>query len=133
MGKRVNAAIALTSLVTTAGLIGRPSSAMASGGGCIDYSKNGWNVGVCSSDNGSRVYGDIYVNARGSLGSSCYITFYINKSGGGLASNVRHDGCYSGHHSATSAPMSSGCYYNSFEVVVNDTIKDSGTSPLSCK
>ncbi|MEV0006478.1 hypothetical protein AB0H28_29950 [Micromonospora sp. NPDC050980] len=51
-------------------------SALA-GGGCVTSTQNSWNVGVCSSDNGATVFGDLYVNSRGSLGSSCYVNYKI--------------------------------------------------------
>ncbi|SCF46438.1 hypothetical protein [Micromonospora mirobrigensis] len=132
MGIRNSTIVALTGLATVAGLAITPSPAMAYGGGCTDYSRNGWNVGVCSSDNGIRVYGDIYVNTRGSLGGRCSIVMGLFKSGGSLVAS-RTDGCYSGHHSPISAPMSGGCYYNSFSVNVDGYLRDNGTSPSSCK
>ncbi|MGW3346016.1 hypothetical protein ACWDA3_22130 [Nonomuraea rubra] len=63
--------------MATALLAAAPTSAMAAGGGCLNYVRSGWNIGVCSSDNGVRVSGDVYINARGSLGSSCVLIFGI--------------------------------------------------------
>jgi hypothetical protein len=105
---------------------------MASGGGCEDHISNGWNIGVCSSDNGTRVYGDIYVNTRGSLGSVCRIEFYIKDSADSTKAS-RIDGCYLGHHSPISATMNSGCYRTESLVFVNGAIKGGGISPQSCK
>ncbi|MFI6744114.1 hypothetical protein ACIBI9_65605 [Nonomuraea sp. NPDC050451] len=63
--------------IATALLAAAPTSAVAAGGGCLNYARSGWNIGVCSSDNGVRVSGDVYINARGSLGSSCVLIFGI--------------------------------------------------------
>ncbi|GII22791.1 hypothetical protein Pme01_23880 [Planosporangium mesophilum] len=126
--------VAVAAAVVATGLAVAPSPASAAGGGCSTYVRNGWNIGVCSSDNGATVFGDVYVNARGSLGSSCYIYFSLNKDslGGGDVAK-RQDGCYSGRHGAISAPMSKGTYYTYAVVVVDGYNVNYGFSPNSTK
>ncbi|MCW3838926.1 hypothetical protein ONA70_02300 [Micromonospora yasonensis] len=60
--------------VTAAPVAAQASPGPLAGGGCLTGGSP-WNVGVCSSDNGVTVFGDLYINSRGSLGSSCY-TYY---------------------------------------------------------
>lgn len=124
---------ALAGVVMVAGLVIPASPAMASGGGCKDHIKNGWNVGVCSSDNGVRVYGDFYVNTRGSLGSECYIVVWLMYGTSGDDLGYRTDGCASGHHPASSAVMPAyrGPYYTLANVFVNDKIVLAGASPYT--
>jgi hypothetical protein len=131
-------ASSLTVVALAAGIVLAPSPAMASGGGCIDHSNVGWNVGVCSSDNGVSVYGDIYVNRRGSLGSSCYIRFEILQHNvfGWVPITGRTDGCYAGRHSRISVRPSSGTFtfmefHTSMRVVVNGATVNNGWSPLT--
>jgi hypothetical protein len=106
---------------------------MAAGGGCIDHIRNGWNLGVCVSAP-NRVYGDIYVNTRGSLGTQCYIDIEITQydrynNFEGIV-RKRTDGCYAGHHPAISAPKYSGKTYRTFSrVMVNGALKNYGNSP----
>ncbi|MEU7757189.1 hypothetical protein [Micromonospora sp. NPDC049171] len=103
-----------------------PTAAHAGGGGCIDYSRNGWNIGVCSGDNGRTVFGDLYVNARGSLGSVCTISITIVNSAGTPVKN-RNDGCYAGHHPAIDYPLNAK-YHTVGSVVVNGVQKVGGSS-----
>jgi len=119
----------LTGAVVAAGLAVFPSPASAAGGGCIDWSKNRWSIGVCSSDNCRTVFGDVDVNARGSLGSSCYVYFKIVDTANRVRAS-RQDGCYRGHHSAISAPLQRGLEYRTeAQVVVDGATKVSGYSP----
>jgi hypothetical protein len=49
--------------------------ANAAGGGCLPYTKGGWKISVCSSDNGVQVSADIYMDAVGS--GSCSVAYRI--------------------------------------------------------
>ena len=136
MSIRKWASVALSGFFVAAALAMSPSPAAAAGGGCIDAVGNGWNVGVCSADDGVTVFADIYVNARGSLGSSCYIERYIARySGSGTfegAFSLRTDGCAAGHHSAITTPKLSGKLYRQYaRVVVNGSTVNSGFSPYT--
>lgn len=122
---------ALAAVTVTAGVAVSPLSASASGGGCIDYIKNGWNIGVCSSDNGTKLFGDMYVNTRGSLGSTCYIYIELIQVSGNVGKGNRTDGCSSGHHPALSATMTGHTYYTRAKVVVNGVTKVWGESPYT--
>ncbi|MCY1141547.1 hypothetical protein OWR29_26415 [Actinoplanes sp. Pm04-4] len=126
---------AAAAVVAAGGIVVAASPAMAAGGGCIDYSRNRWNVGVCISAP-SAVYGDIYVNTRGSLGGECYIELSIirytsaDAVEGTVASRI--DGCNAGHHSAISATKYSGKRYRMFaRVFVNQVVVDAGSSPVA--
>ncbi|MEU1844388.1 hypothetical protein [Micromonospora sediminicola] len=122
---------ALSGIAVATSLMVAPTAAHAAGGGCIDYIKNGWNIGVCSGDNGSTIFADLYVNVRGSLGSSCYVNiFIVNSSGTPVES--RTDGCYAGHHPAITYPLN-GKYHTVGRVVVNGVIKVGGSSPTTYK
>ncbi|NUT50268.1 MAG: hypothetical protein HOV94_23620 [Saccharothrix sp.] len=81
---------------------------------------------------------DIYVNARGSLGSSCYIERYVVRySGGGTAEAFiptphRIDGCATGRHTAITTSKIAGKLYRQYmQVVVNGNVVDSGWSPYT--
>lgn len=119
--------------LAAAGLAAAPSPAMAAGGGCTDYIRSGWNVGVCSSDNGNTVFGDVYVNARGPLGSVCNVLYriiYLDNSGNWRNTSPKRDGCHLGRHSAISLPASYGTIFEThFDVVVNNRSVHSGSSP----
>ena len=135
MSNRRWTALATVGVTAVAGVLVAASPAMAAGGGCIDYIRNGWNVGSCISAP-NRVYGDIYVNTRGSLGTKCSIDIVIDQYDvnqrleGQVAS--RTDGCYPGHHPAISYGHFTNKQYRTFTaVVVNDGFKDGGYSPFA--
>ena len=130
---RYRTGAALAGVTAAAGVLVAASPAMAAGGGCIDHLRSGWNVGVCISAP-NRVYGDFYVNTRGSLGSKCSIDMQIYEYD--IAGNwwaivaVRTDGCNTGHHAAMSTGRYTGKNYRTFvRVVVDDRVADSGYSP----
>lgn len=132
----ITALIAVVSL----GLSATPASAQSgdqnaaplAGGGCVTSTQNGWNVGVCASDNGATVFGDLYVNSRGSLGSSCYVLYRLldQNTGTWVASSGNHS-CYTGHHPNISAPKVAGHrYLNYGYVYVNGVNVFASTSPF---
>ncbi|GAA3036275.1 hypothetical protein GCM10020229_54560 [Kitasatospora albolonga] len=64
-GRRpLGALVAAVAVLGTSLVLAAPAE--AAGGGCYTPPTNsyGWNVGVCSSDNGVTVSGDVYVNQR---------------------------------------------------------------------
>lgn len=114
-------------VLTLSAAIVPSTSATAAEGGCIDAVGSGWNVGVCSSDNGSTVFADLYVNSRGSTGSSCEIRRWIGRyNSGGTSLEIKYPPSYApancalGHKSNISAPKVSGKWYREYMwVVVN--------------
>ena len=80
--------------------------------------RDSWNVGVCSSDNGATVFGDLYVNSRGSLGSSCYVNYKIlDIKAGSFVADSGNQSCYVGHHPNISTPKRSGQRYRNYGFV----------------
>ncbi|WP_203935569.1 hypothetical protein, partial [Planosporangium mesophilum] len=99
-----------------------------------DYAKNGWNIGVCSSDNGRVVYGDLYVNALGSQGRSCNEKIEIYKVGYGRVALAYLASCgFTGYRGEVSAGMEKGTYYAYGSIIVDDVTVVSGRSPNSTK
>lgn len=97
--------------------------ARAAGGGCYTPPTNsyGWNVGVCSSDNGVRVSGDVYVNQRGSLGSSCRVTYGIwDETDQKYVALSGNQSCYTGRHPEIHATKVPGHGYRNYAGVVVD-------------
>lgn len=105
-------------------------AASAAGGGCNTTTQNGWNVGVCSSDNGVRVSGDLYVNRRGSLGSTCIVKYGIwDENLGGYVQLSPNQSCYLGRHPEIHAPKVPGHRYVNVGIVyVNGAVVFSGES-----
>jgi hypothetical protein len=100
-------------------------AAVAAGGGCSppDGLQNGWDVAVCSSDNGVRVSADVYVNVRGSLGSSCFVRYMIyDKTDGQYVKVSANESCAFGHKPQIHAPKVRGHrYYTVGQVAVNNS------------
>lgn len=123
---------------TATGLAAAPTAALASpgatplaGGGCLTTTSNGWNVGVCSASVGSTVYGDLYVNSRGSLGSSCYVKYrLLETTTGTWVADSGNQSCYLGHHPNISAPKRTNQRYRNYGYVyVNGTNVFASVSP----
>jgi hypothetical protein len=95
----------LAALVLVIGAVGLAAPAQASGGGCYTpASQNGWNIGVCTSDDGVYVYGDFYINTVGTgSGSSChsYLDIWDATADMNLTGND-WKGCAPGHHTWSS-------------------------------
>jgi hypothetical protein len=116
--KRTFATASAVTSIAASVVLGLASPANAAGGGCNTYTQTpggtvGWNIGVCSSDNGRTVYGDGYLNNRGSVGpTGCNVTLQVVDITEGYAVKVqRTDGCYTGHHPAISTQLVSGHRY----------------------
>ncbi|SNS74697.1 hypothetical protein SAMN05421812_101634 [Asanoa hainanensis] len=106
------------------------SPASAAGGGCFTAVRSGWNIGVCSSDNGSSVFGDIYINSRGTF-SSCSVSYKLVTSNSGTLLKQRgNHSCTTGHHSAISAAMPAGGAITVMTLTVNgNSTYLTGSSP----
>ncbi len=114
-----------------------PSSpAAAAGGGCKPVTGSSWNIGVCTADNGTTVFADLYVNSRGSVGSTCTIYRWIERYNAGgtiqeakYPATARTSTCTLGHKPSISAPKVSGKWYRQYMwVSVNGSTVLSGTS-----
>jgi hypothetical protein len=109
------AAAALAATLTVA------APAQAAGGGCNTYTRNGWNVGACSSDNGVRVSGDAYINQRGSLGSNCWVRYGIyDETIQDYVALTGKQSCYTGRHPEIHATKVPGHEYRNYVGVVVD-------------
>ncbi|GAB1819094.1 hypothetical protein [Herbidospora sp. RD11066] len=121
LGRRAMAAASIATLLATA----LPSSpAAAAGGGCATKTGSGWNIGICTADNGVTVFADLYVNARGSIGSTCQILRWIRRfSSSGAQENIiypsngKTEACTVGYKPAITAPMVSGKRYRQYASV----------------
>ena len=120
----------LTSMLTVAMVTGAAPAANAAGGGCITNSQGSWNVGVCSSDNGVRVFGDLYINRRGSLGSRCTVSYELeDMSTDRIVARSGPQTCFLGRHPEISAPKQPGHeYINIARVKVNNRVVWLGSS-----
>lgn len=106
--------------------------AAAADGGCLDYAANGWSIGVCSSDNGVRVSGDVYVNARGSLGSACGVNFGIYDLTLGRYMTTTATPCTLGRTPELHTTKVAGHRYQTIAaVVVNGATRVSGRSKIT--
>lgn len=111
MSRSLAAAVALMALlVTQSPARAEPLTPMA-GGGCNPGSSSGWKISACISDDGVKVYADIYIDAMGPY-SSCYVqwrirdgstTLYVKDSG--------HLACHTGHYLNINAPRVAGHWY----------------------
>jgi hypothetical protein len=115
---------AVTSMLTVAMVTGAAPAANAAEGGCNTNSQGSWNVGVCSSDNGVRVFGDVYINRRGSLGSRCTVSYELEDlSTDRIVARSGNQSCFLGRHPAISAPKQPGhAYINTARVKVNNRV-----------
>ncbi|MFB9370741.1 hypothetical protein ACWCYY_34715 [Kitasatospora sp. NPDC001664] len=122
-GRRpLGALVAAVAVLGTSLVLAAPAE--AAGGGCYTPPTNsyGWNVGVCSSDNGVTVSGDVYVNQRGSLGSSCRVSYglYDETDQKYVALSDKYQACYTGRHPAIHATKVPGHNYRNYAGVVVD-------------
>ena len=99
--RRILAALtaALLATVVTTVVIAEPAHAF--GGGCTTVTKSGWNVGVCTSDDGVYMSGDYYINAK-PAGASCslYSEYRRIDYGPIVAGPYPSSPCFLGQHLA---------------------------------
>lgn len=130
LGKKAIAVASSAALLSALSVSGA-SPAMAAGGGCSTTTQNGWRVATCSSDNGVRVYGDVYIEKQGSLGSLCQLTYYLEQwtAAGWSKIYVATEHCNIGHHPALSTGKAAGVKYrNHSYIYVNQKVVHEGTS-----
>lgn len=109
--------LALVASMITVGLVSTPAS--AGGGGCRSASWGGWSVSVCSSDNGVRVSGDVYVNTQGS--GVCVLVYSIwDITTNQQKVSASPQACYPGRHPEIHTPKVAGhSYVNAVSASVN--------------
>lgn len=99
LGRRVRALTLVVSL--TASLIAiQAAPAAAAGGGCWQSPTNsGWQIAVCSSTNGVRATGDVYINSLGS-GGTCEIEYRLWETHNSVTVGMwsGYQNCFWGRH-----------------------------------
>lgn len=121
--KRMFGAVAAT-VLAFAGLAGTVTPASAAGGGCLNYGR-AWTIGVCSSDNGVRVSGDVYITKVGT-GSPCTLYYGIyDETLGKFVETSDFQSCYSGRHPEIHTPKVPGHKYYNYAVLEIDGVAKS--------
>lgn len=124
MGLRLKLAGAGTAVAAMVGLLTFAAPADAAGGGCFPRTGGGFAIGVCSSDNGITVFGDIYIDKLGFTGSSCYVTYQIRDwtTSSWVGNSSGRQACGLGHYPNVAAGKVAGhMYQNRARVYVNGT------------
>lgn len=118
--------------VVAGAIVGAPP-ASAAGGGCKPYADNGWNISVCSSDNGVRVSGDVYVNRMGSKGRSCAVYYGLFNETEGKFEETQGVSCKLGRTPEIHTPKRAGYRYFNYGWVVIDEkyVPVQGKSPVT--
>jgi hypothetical protein len=102
------------------------SPAQASGGGCSTVTQGGFNIGVCSGDDGVWMYPDHYINSKasGANDSNCHTQSRVEGSNG-TVTNWSIGGCSTGHWDQPNWKIqgysSSIGWRNRVEVIYNGT------------
>jgi hypothetical protein len=135
MAIRTKVACAAMTIVAVLGAVLAASPAQAAGGGCnTTTSGYGWNVGVCSGDNGVDITGDFYVNVIGYHTGFCTIYGWQENTSGQVF-HSHYYGCVTGHRVVDSTSVSYGPLrtHVRVEVVTNGTtyVVFDGVSPWS--
>lgn len=105
-------------------------AAQAYGGGCINWSANGFHVGVCASERDGSAYPDLYLNGQPANGANCTIRSQIIGPGGDPFRTVYYP-CTLGHHGPFRYYLSvkGYHYYHLVAITVNGTRMLTGNSP----
>ena len=122
---RLLGVLALTMSLTGIAMAAEVAPAAAEDGGCSQSpTAQGWQMAVCSSDDGISVFGDIYINSRGSNPDGCRVAYQIwnLNTGRPVGEFSGWNSCYLGHHPNVRAkPKVAGVHYKNIAVlVVND-------------
>lgn len=128
---------ALVVVVSVAGVLiaARAMPAAAAGGGCSQSpTHSGWQIAVCSSDDGIRVFGNIYINRQGSGVGSCQVEYRLwdvyNVEPVGFWSS--YQSCNLGIHPAIYADKKPGIAYRNIAILhINGTPLFSWSSKLT--
>jgi hypothetical protein len=104
------AAVALALTVAAVLLVATPAS--ASGGGCATKSNNGFVASACSSDNGTRLWADVYVDqVNPARLTGCYVYSYVVDGFNGYVGYKRWYPCAVGHYGPSSQDGVHGHWY----------------------
>jgi hypothetical protein len=127
--RRLTRAGIVTALLTTAFHV-TPPPAHAGGGGCLPKTMNGWSASACSSDNGVRVSGDLYLDVVGGYGGECEIYYDLwDDTSHRIVAHAGPQGCYLGRHPEIHATKVPGhIYWTAAEIRMNDVPVWWGTS-----
>jgi hypothetical protein len=122
-----------TALAMLAALVITAPSATAANGGCNNppITANGWTGSACSSDDGTWVSGDMYIDIRGTYNSSCRVRWEQYHNGNKVTQSP-YEGCYLGRHNADVRLLKApGNYWTKAYIWADGHLVWSATSPVT--